>query len=51
MVGKAKPTEVTAPTGWDRLLSGGVKCGELVIMVAYSGVGKSRLLEQSNVRK
>ena len=45
---KAKPTEVMAPTGWDKLLSGGIKAGELFMMVAGNGVGKSKLMENQN---
>ena len=49
MVEETKPTEMTPPAStWDRLMSqchGGIPYGELTVMVARPGTGKSRLAE------
>lgn len=49
MAEETKPTEMTPPAStWDKLMSqchGGIPYGELTVMIARPGTGKSRLTE------
>lgn len=49
MAEETKPVEMTPPAStWDKLMSqchGGIPYGELTVMIARSGTGKSRLTE------